>query len=67
MVSLRKKLNFGSHSSCTLVFENDNGVDTKVLVEDSSSGEQSLICWIGRENIESFSKDFEELLKKYFI
>lgn len=58
-----KTINFGSHSSCTLVFDNQFGTDTKVSIQDQN--EQ--ICWINANDIENFTNDFEQLLKKYFI
>lgn len=55
-----KTLEFGSHSSVELTFETQ-GKDTKV-----SFGNEEVL-WISSDDIDNFSEDLLDLLKKYYI
>lgn len=56
----RKTLEFGSHSSVDVSFDTQ-GKDTKVSIGDEE------LFWISSDDIDGFSDDFLELLKKYYI
>jgi hypothetical protein len=61
MIKNIKEIEFGNFGKIYITFDFDGICDTEVSIEGSH------LCTISSTNIDEFTKDFKELIERYFI